>query len=206
MFKKSLNVKECKAYLRKHGPRFYLVQNQFILRGFLSIGDGNGESLYPISSFPINRDTALFTQKVKGSGKIMGRRTVAGQVVKQQHAFTVITNKKKIKKKHKRNKHKSNMRSLLLALFLVLAFHQGEAAVSCNAVVGDLYPCLSYVVQGGNFPANCCNGIRKLNSQARPKPLWTVREFAVASKMLSEESLSLLTTSKMLSLCLLSVV
>ncbi|CAN6888029.1 unnamed protein product, partial [Brassica oleracea] len=69
----------------------YLVQNQFILRGFLSIGDGNGESLYPISSFPINRkgDTALFTQKVKGSGKIMGRRTVAGQVVKQQHTFTV---------------------------------------------------------------------------------------------------------------------
>ena len=38
MFKKSLDVKECKAYLRKHGLRFYLVQNQFILRGFLSIG------------------------------------------------------------------------------------------------------------------------------------------------------------------------
>ncbi|KAL0718536.1 hypothetical protein Bca4012_067858 [Brassica carinata] len=67
------------------------------------IKDGNGESLYPISSFPINckgdvckGDTVLFTQKVKGSGKIMGRRTVAGQVVKesygtakQQHTFTI---------------------------------------------------------------------------------------------------------------------
>ncbi|KAL0744127.1 hypothetical protein Bca4012_085640 [Brassica carinata] len=59
------------------------------------------------------------------------------------------------------------MRSLLLALFLVLAFHRGEAAVPCNTVVADLYPCISYVVQGGNVPADCCNGIRALNSQAQ---------------------------------------
>ncbi|CAF1703877.1 unnamed protein product [Brassica oleracea var. botrytis] len=61
------------------------------------------------------------------------------------------------------------MRSLfLLALFLVLAFHHGEAAVTCNNVVGDLYPCLSYVMQGGNAPStNCCNGVRTLNSQAQ---------------------------------------
>ncbi|CAH8355578.1 unnamed protein product [Eruca vesicaria subsp. sativa] len=61
------------------------------------------------------------------------------------------------------------MRSLfLLALFLALSFHHGEAAVTCNTVVGDLYPCLSYVMQGGNVPpANCCNGVRSLNSQAQ---------------------------------------
>ncbi|KAF2554540.1 hypothetical protein F2Q68_00018093, partial [Brassica cretica] len=75
------------------------------------IKDGNGESLYPISSFPINRtgDTVLFTQKVKGSGKIMGRRTVAGQVVKesygtakQRHTFTVNDRVKVLSEKHSR--------------------------------------------------------------------------------------------------------
>ncbi|KAF8098809.1 hypothetical protein N665_0257s0023 [Sinapis alba] len=56
----------------------------------------------------------------------------------------------------------------LLPLCLVLAFHHGEAAVTCNAVVGDLYPCLSYVMQGGKVPpTNCCNGVRMLNNQAQ---------------------------------------
>ncbi|ESQ49196.1 hypothetical protein EUTSA_v10021759mg [Eutrema salsugineum] len=59
------------------------------------------------------------------------------------------------------------MRSLLLAVCLVLALHCGEAAVSCNSVVSELYPCISYVVQGGNVPASCCNGIRTLNGQAQ---------------------------------------
>ncbi|KAL0716942.1 hypothetical protein Bca4012_066264 [Brassica carinata] len=61
------------------------------------------------------------------------------------------------------------MRSLfLLALLLVLAFHHGEAAMTCNAVVGDLSPCLSYVMQGGKVPpTNCCDGVRMLNSQAQ---------------------------------------
>ncbi|KAJ4898278.1 Non-specific lipid-transfer protein 6 [Raphanus sativus] len=61
------------------------------------------------------------------------------------------------------------MRSLfILALFLLLAFHHGEAAVTCNNVVSDLYPCLSYVMQGGKVPpANCCSGVRTLNSQAQ---------------------------------------
>ncbi|KAF8101460.1 hypothetical protein N665_0205s0053 [Sinapis alba] len=102
---KSLNVKECKAYLRKHGLRLSGTKPVFIERilEHWRIKDGSGESLYPISSFPINckgdvckGDTVLFTQKVKGSGKIMGRRTVAGQVVKesygtakQQHTFTI---------------------------------------------------------------------------------------------------------------------
>ncbi|KAF8063899.1 hypothetical protein N665_1178s0012 [Sinapis alba] len=102
---KSLNVKECKAYLRKHGLRLTGTKPVFIERilEHSRIKDGSGQSLYPISSFSINckgdvckGDTVLFTQKVKGSGKIMGRRTVAGQVVKesygtakQQHTFTI---------------------------------------------------------------------------------------------------------------------
>ncbi|KAG2315628.1 hypothetical protein Bca52824_018750 [Brassica carinata] len=75
---KFLNVNECKAYLRIYG------QNLFLLRGFLSIGGDVCKG-----------DTVLFTEKVKESGKIMGRRTGAGQVVKesygtakQQHTFT----------------------------------------------------------------------------------------------------------------------
>ncbi|XP_010558406.1 PREDICTED: non-specific lipid-transfer protein 1-like [Tarenaya hassleriana] len=41
------------------------------------------------------------------------------------------------------------------------------AAVTCNQVVSDLMPCVSYVAQGGGVPANCCNGVRALNGQAR---------------------------------------
>ncbi|AEE74677.1 lipid transfer protein 6 [Arabidopsis thaliana] len=59
------------------------------------------------------------------------------------------------------------MRSLLLAVCLVLALHCGEAAVSCNTVIADLYPCLSYVTQGGPVPTLCCNGLTTLKSQAQ---------------------------------------
>ncbi|KAL1193801.1 Non-specific lipid-transfer protein 6 [Cardamine amara subsp. amara] len=59
------------------------------------------------------------------------------------------------------------MRSLLVAVCLVLALHCGEAAVSCNTVAEDLYPCVSYVAQGGYVPATCCTGIRALNTQAQ---------------------------------------
>ncbi|CAH2043139.1 unnamed protein product [Thlaspi arvense] len=109
---KALNVKECKAYLRKHGLRLSGTKAVFIERilEHWRVKDGSGEALYPRSSFAINckgdvckGDTVLFTQKVhhkyekmKGSGKVMGRRTVAGQVVKesygtakQQHTFTI---------------------------------------------------------------------------------------------------------------------
>ncbi|KAH0851762.1 LOW QUALITY PROTEIN: hypothetical protein HID58_094486 [Brassica napus] len=97
---KSLNVTECKAYLRKHGLRLSGTKPVFVERilEHWRIKDGSGESLYPISSFPINckGDVCKGDTKVKGSGKIMGRRTVAGQVVKesygtakQQHTFTI---------------------------------------------------------------------------------------------------------------------
>ncbi|EOA29639.1 hypothetical protein CARUB_v10014964mg [Capsella rubella] len=62
------------------------------------------------------------------------------------------------------------MRSLLLAVCLVLALHFGEAAVSCNTAVAELYPCISYVLQGGNPPDSCCSGLRTLSSQAQTPP------------------------------------
>ncbi|CAE6263422.1 unnamed protein product [Arabidopsis arenosa] len=109
---KSVNVKECKAYLRKHGLRLSGTKPVCIERilEHWRIKDGSGEAVYPRSSFAINckgdvckGDVVLFTQKVhhkyekmKRSGNIMGRRTVAGQVVKesygtakQQHTFTI---------------------------------------------------------------------------------------------------------------------
>ncbi|KAK9949166.1 hypothetical protein M0R45_004701 [Rubus argutus] len=70
--------------------------------------DGNGESLYPRSSLVINctgnvckEDVVLFTQnvyekfdKMTRHGKVLGKRTVAGRVVKesfgaakQQHIY-----------------------------------------------------------------------------------------------------------------------
>ncbi|XWS45295.1 hypothetical protein CRYUN_Cryun15aG0124500 [Craigia yunnanensis] len=108
----SLSLKECKAYLRNHGLRITgtkAVCQQRILEHW-RIKDGKAEAFYPSSSFFINctgdvckGDVVLFTQKVyekfdkvKRHGKLLGRRTVSGRVVKesygkakQQHTFTV---------------------------------------------------------------------------------------------------------------------
>ncbi|XVF17726.1 hypothetical protein REPUB_Repub10bG0148500 [Reevesia pubescens] len=108
----SLSLKQCKAYLRKHGLRITgtkAVCQQRILEHW-KIKDGKAEVLYPRSSFFINctgdvckGDVVLFTQKVYEKfnkvtrhGRLLGRRTAAGRVVtesygkaKQQHTFTV---------------------------------------------------------------------------------------------------------------------
>ncbi|KAL5819560.1 hypothetical protein ACOSQ4_023402 [Xanthoceras sorbifolium] len=108
----ALNVQECKAYLRKHGLRVSGTKAVCIqrIKEHWRIRDGNGEALYPKSSFVVNctgdvcrGDVVLFTQKVyekfdkvKRHGKVLGRRTIAGRVVhesygaaKQQHTFTI---------------------------------------------------------------------------------------------------------------------
>ncbi|XP_043708871.1 zinc finger CCCH domain-containing protein 62-like isoform X2 [Telopea speciosissima] len=107
-----LKLEECKAYLRKHGLR--LTGNKAIciqrIQEHWRIKDGNAEKLYPRSSFVITctgdvckGDVVLFTQrvyerydKVTRNGNLLGKRTVAGRVVKesygaakQQHTFTV---------------------------------------------------------------------------------------------------------------------
>ncbi|XP_062102082.1 zinc finger CCCH domain-containing protein 62-like [Humulus lupulus] len=109
---KSLKLKDCKAYLRKHGLRVAGTKSVCIqrIKEHWRLMDGNGEALYPSSSFVINctgdvckGDVVLFTQKVferfdkvTRHGKVLGERTVAGRVVKesygaakQQHTFTV---------------------------------------------------------------------------------------------------------------------
>ncbi|TYG40272.1 hypothetical protein ES288_D12G080000v1 [Gossypium darwinii] len=108
----SLSLKQLKAYLRNHGLRITgtkAVCQQRILEHW-RIKDGRAEALYPRSSFFINctgdvckGDVVLFIQKVYKKfnkmtrrGKLLGKRTIAGRVVKesygkakQQHTFTV---------------------------------------------------------------------------------------------------------------------
>ncbi|KAJ6852198.1 zinc finger CCCH domain-containing protein 62-like isoform X1 [Iris pallida] len=110
----SLKLTEFKAYLRKHELRISGTKAICIERilEHWRIKDGNGEKLYPKSSFSINctgdvckGDVILFKQRVYekfdkvkrgGGGNIIGTRTIAGKVVKesygatkQQHTFTV---------------------------------------------------------------------------------------------------------------------
>ncbi|RYQ80551.1 hypothetical protein Ahy_Scaffold1g106887 isoform D [Arachis hypogaea] len=108
----SLKLRECKAYLRKHGLRISGTRAVCVARiqEHWGLKDGNGYNLYPRSSFIINctgdvckGDVVLFRQKVyekfdkkTRNGRVIGSRTVAGRVVKesygaakQQHTFTV---------------------------------------------------------------------------------------------------------------------
>lgn len=103
---------ECKAYLRKLGLRVTGTKGECIqrIKEHWRMKDGNGEALYPKSSFTINctgdvckGDVVLFKQrvykkfnKVERHGQYLGRRTIAGRIVKesygaakQQHTFTV---------------------------------------------------------------------------------------------------------------------
>ncbi|KAL1824325.1 hypothetical protein ACET3Z_011103 [Daucus carota] len=107
-----LNLFECKTYLRKLKLRLSGTKAECInrIKEYWRIKDGNGEALYPRSSFDINctgdvckGDIVLFTQKVyqkfdkmRRSGNILGKRTIAGRITKesygaakQQHTFTV---------------------------------------------------------------------------------------------------------------------
>ena len=40
-------------------------------------------------------------------------------------------------------------------------------AITCGQVVSALAPCMSYLQNGGAVPAQCCNGVRGLNSAAK---------------------------------------
>eukprot|EP00262_Sarcandra_glabra_P008342 TRINITY_DN21790_c0_g1_i1.p1 TRINITY_DN21790_c0_g1~~TRINITY_DN21790_c0_g1_i1.p1 ORF type:complete len:489 (+),score=56.37 TRINITY_DN21790_c0_g1_i1:39-1505(+) len=109
-----LKLEECRAYLRKQGLRLSGTKEICIqrIKEHWRIKDGNGEKLYPRSSFVINctgdvctGDVVLFTQRVYekfdvatrgGGANPIGKRTIAGRVVKesygaakQQHTFTV---------------------------------------------------------------------------------------------------------------------
>ncbi|KAL0288137.1 UNVERIFIED_CONTAM: Zinc finger CCCH domain-containing protein 62 [Sesamum calycinum] len=107
-----LKLVECKAYLRKHSLRVSGSKEECIerIKEHWRLKEGNGEAFYPRSSFTIDctgdvckGDVVLFNQKVYQKfdkmtrrGSHLGRRTVAGRIVKesygvarQQHTFTV---------------------------------------------------------------------------------------------------------------------
>ncbi|XP_042432159.1 zinc finger CCCH domain-containing protein 62-like isoform X1 [Zingiber officinale] len=108
----ALKVEECKSYLRKYGLRISGNKTTCINRilEHWRLKDGNSEILYPQSSFVINctgdvckGDVVLFRQrvydkfdKVRRRANEIGKRTIAGRVVKesygaakQQHTFTI---------------------------------------------------------------------------------------------------------------------
>ncbi|CAA7051028.1 unnamed protein product [Microthlaspi erraticum] len=39
--------------------------------------------------------------------------------------------------------------------------------MSCDSVMGELNPCISFVLQGGTISTSCCNGVTMLNNQAQ---------------------------------------
>lgn len=107
-----LKLVECKVYLRRHGLRLSGTKEECTerIKEQWRLKDGNGEALYPRSSFTINctgdvckGDVVLFNQrvyerfnKIRRHGNVLGRRTVVGRIVKesygaakQQHTFTV---------------------------------------------------------------------------------------------------------------------
>ncbi|XP_073386976.1 uncharacterized protein [Physcomitrium patens] len=112
---KKPKVEHLKAYLRNYGLRMVGVKAILLSRvqEHLRIKDGQGEDIYPRSSFTINckgdvclGDIVLFLQNVYdmpfaiqrrgASGPPLGKRWVAGKVVnesygaaKQQHTFTI---------------------------------------------------------------------------------------------------------------------
>ncbi|XP_042407125.1 zinc finger CCCH domain-containing protein 62-like isoform X1 [Zingiber officinale] len=104
----TLKLGECKSYLRSHGLRLSGTKSTCVSRilEHWRLKDGNGEILYPWSSFFINctgdvckGDVVRFRQRVYDKftrRTIIGKRTIAGRVVKesygaakQQHTFTV---------------------------------------------------------------------------------------------------------------------
>ncbi|XP_027336855.1 non-specific lipid-transfer protein 1-like [Abrus precatorius] len=59
----------------------------------------------------------------------------------------------------------------IVCLALGATIPKAQGAVTCGQVVNNLTPCISYVVYGGNMvPAQCCSGVKNLNSMARTTP------------------------------------
>ncbi|KAK2654759.1 hypothetical protein Ddye_014615 [Dipteronia dyeriana] len=109
-----LKLEQCKVYLRKNGLRLTGNKSTLIQRvkEHLQISNGEGEKMYPVSSFVLNckgdactGDVVMFEQNVyemfniasrSASGPPCGKRIVAGRIVKesygatkQQHTFTI---------------------------------------------------------------------------------------------------------------------
>lgn len=57
---------------------------------------------------------------------------------------------------------------MVVVMFIAVnAPSKATAAITCNQVVSNLTPCISYVANGGAVPQSCCNGIRTLYGLAQ---------------------------------------
>ncbi|KAE8658381.1 Non-specific lipid-transfer protein 6 [Hibiscus syriacus] len=62
------------------------------------------------------------------------------------------------------------LKSAFVMLIVCMAVMSAvEAAVTCSNVVRHLLPCVSYVQNGGQPAAQCCNGVKTLLAQAQTK-------------------------------------
>ncbi|KAK6266413.1 hypothetical protein QUC31_017250 [Theobroma cacao] len=61
----------------------------------------------------------------------------------------------------------------LAVLWMLVVDPMATAALTCDDVTGQLFPCLTYLtLRGKNVrppPQGCCNGVRRLNKQAQSK-------------------------------------
>ncbi|XP_039050593.1 non-specific lipid-transfer protein 1-like [Hibiscus syriacus] len=64
---------------------------------------------------------------------------------------------------------KSAFVMLIVYMAAMSAVEAAEAAVTCSNVVRHLLPCVSYVQNGGQPAAQCCNGVKTLLAQAQTK-------------------------------------
>lgn len=56
---------------------------------------------------------------------------------------------------------------LVLACMAISAPKGAKADISCDQVVRNLTPCISYVANGGSVAAACCSGIKSLYDAAK---------------------------------------
>nr|XP_027124029.1 non-specific lipid-transfer protein 1-like [Coffea arabica] len=57
---------------------------------------------------------------------------------------------------------------VVFMVMLVMGFWPGgQAQISCDTVSSNLYPCLSFVVNGGTLDPACCGGFKALVTLAK---------------------------------------
>ncbi|KAL3529494.1 hypothetical protein ACH5RR_008816 [Cinchona calisaya] len=60
--------------------------------------------------------------------------------------------------------------AVFMSMLITMSFfHGGQTQISCNTVSSDLYPCLSFIMNGGTVDPACCSGINTLISLAKTK-------------------------------------
>ncbi|KAG8374472.1 hypothetical protein BUALT_Bualt11G0135900 [Buddleja alternifolia] len=53
-----------------------------------------------------------------------------------------------------------------VVVVLCMVVEVAEGGITCQTVVSSLRPCMTYLKEGGDLPADCCGGVQSLNSAA----------------------------------------